>query len=348
MTAALYRLRLLVAVVVVLVAGTVATLLLVGGSTPTEQLRGQETATVPAASATTVPAPVLPPNILGGPVGLHAIPVPGPRAEDLIILETIAESGGTQGQLIIWRADGGLKTQLFPAAAETGRPPPGPFQDPNSAIITGMQQRGGDRRELGIVYDATAYGSGSPTSMFVLLRLEGDQWRIVWSAADHTPDWRSSHGRVEFPQSDLSQLVVRSDSAFGRDPLSGVLFEANAGPHRAFVDTWARQGDSYVRTSAETVPSAYATLVEFLYGLGTGDDSGARALVTDASLVTRARELSLDAYAGKNWIIGCANSVDCGIQAGPISFYAGPLVVILFVEQSGQWLISDIQNEPSP
>jgi hypothetical protein len=188
--------------------------------------------------------------------------------------------------------------------------------------------------------------------MFVLLRLEGDQWQIVWNAGDHLPDWRFSHGRVEFPQSDLSQLIVRSDSAFGRDPLSGVLVEANSGPHRAFVDTWERHDDSYVRTSSATVPSAYATLVEFLYALGTGDDSGARALVTDASLVTRAKSAGLDGAIGKNWLISCG-SPDCGIQEGPIGFdpqrYHGePNALVSFVKQNGRWLISDIQNEPSP
>jgi hypothetical protein len=252
-------------------------------------------------------------------------------------------------QTITWLAGGKKMTQLFPAAPETSRPPPGPFDDVNSAIIDGVQQLSGGRRELGIVYDATAYGSGSPTAMFVLLRLEGDQWRIVWDSADHIADWRSSHGRVEFPQGDLSELIVRSDSAFVRDdPLSGVLFEANAGPHRAFVDTWVRLGDGYTLASAVTAPSAYATLVQFLYALGTGGDATARALVTDAALVDRARSAGLGDANAKNWLIACHDSPDCGVATGPITFYQGPPVKISFVEQHRQWLISEITSNSGP
>jgi len=336
------------AIIVLGVAAGVA-LWIAPSSQPAREAAAQPTAvpTGPPATATQSPPPFVPQNIFGGRVGLRALPVPGPRPEDLIILETIAP-GYTEGQLIIWRTNGELKTQLFPSVSSQ-RQFPGLLQDVNSAIIDGMQQRSGDRRELGVVYDATAYGSGSPTSMFVLLRLEGDQWRIVWAAADHTPDWRSSHGRVEFPAADLSELVVRSDSWIdGTDALSDVFHEANSGPHRYFVDTWMREGDSYIRTGAETVPSAYATLVEFMYALGTGDDSGARALVTDASLLDRARSLGLDGAIGKNWLIACKDSLDCGVHAGPIGFHQGPPVQIYFEQRDGAYLISDITSSPSP
>jgi hypothetical protein len=316
-----------------------AALTLAACSSSPEQLasstatQNAETAATPTIAATSQPTP-----------RITSIEVPGQDPEDLITLQTVSGVQGTTEHVIAWRAGGQLKTQHLPAV-RSEVPPPGPLQGVDSVIIAGVQQRSGDRRDLGIVYDATAYGSGSPTAMFALLRLEDDQWRGVWSAVDHTSEWRSSHGRVEFPQSDLSQLVVRSDSAFGRDPLSGVLFEANAGPHRSFVDTWARQGDSYVRTSAETVPSAYATLVEFMYDLAQHDDVHAAMLTTEPALVSRARELGLDSYAGKNWSVGCA---DCNLQTGPISFYQGPPAVISFMEQGGQWLITDITDGASP
>jgi hypothetical protein len=334
--AALIRLRVLVLAIIVLGAAAGVALALTGESGPPKEAVSEPTVE-PTATAESVPTPF----VDLAPTGVHAHEVTGPTPDDLIILETFEGDGRTLGQAIIWRTNGELKTQF-----------PGPFQDVNSAIIDGVQQRSGDRRELGIVYDASAYGSGSPTAMFVLLRLEGDQWRIVWNAADHLADWRSAHGRVEFPQGDLSQLIVRSDSAFGHDSLSGVLFEANAGPHRGFVDTWVREGDGYVRQSAETVPSAYATLAEFLYALGTGDDAGARALVADAALVGTARSLGLDGAIGKNWLIHCDDWTHC-LEEGPIGFdpqggRGEPNALVSFVEQNGQWLISNIQNEPPP
>lgn len=103
-----------------------------------------------------------------------------------------------------------------------------------------------------------------------------------------------------------------------------------------------------MRQSAETVPSAYATLVMFLYDLAHGDDAGARALVTDAALVNTARSLGLDGWKGKYWLLACPNTggSGCGWDSGPVSFYQGPPVAISFVEQDGQWLISDITKRP--
>jgi hypothetical protein len=331
--AAFVRLRALVAAIIVLGVAAGVALWFAPASPPPKEAASEPTV-APTATVESVPTPF----VDLAPTGLHAREVTGPMPDDLIVLETFEGDGRTLGQAIIWRTNGELKTQF-----------PGPFQDADSAIIDGVQQRSGDRRELGIVYDATAYGSGSPTAMFVLLRLEGGQWRIVWNAADHLADWRSSHGRVEFPQGDLSELIVRSDSAFVRDdPLSGVLFEANAGPHRGFVDTWVREGDGYVRQSAQTVPSAYATLVEFLYALGTGDDPGARALVTDAALVDTARSLGLDGALGKNWNISC-DSGDCGVQTGPIGFYGNaPKAEVFFEQRAGRYLISEIRERSAP
>lgn len=287
--------------------------------------------------------------------------VPGQSPEDVITLETIIDpvGTGTTEHTITWRSHGEQKEQHLPAAATHGPTQRqgmgtllGRFMDVNSSVISGMQQIQNGKRELGVVYDATAYGSGSPTAHFALLRLDGDEWNIVWDV-DRVAGWRGSHGRIEFPNGDLSQLVMHSDSwSEGADDLSGVIFEANAGPHRTFVDTWVRQGDSYVRQSAETVPSAYATLVEFMYALGNGDDAAARALVTEAALVDTALSDGLDGWAGKSWLIACPVG-DCGVQTGPIGFdpqrYHGePNALISFVEQGGQWLISDIKDTDSP
>jgi hypothetical protein len=255
------------------------------------------------------------------------VEVPGRAPEDLIALGTVADpvGTGTMEQTITWLAGGKKMTQHIPRdpsplIARDGR---GSlmerFDGVDSSVISGVQQTQDGKRELGIVYDATAYGSGSPTAHFVLLRLEGDAWQIVWDV-QQSASWRGSHGRIEFPNGDLSELVVRSDDfSEGSDALSAVIFEANAGPHRAFVDTWARLGNGYTLASAVTVPSAYATLVEFLYALGTGGDATARALVTDAALVDEARREGLGGWAGKNWGIACPVG-DCGVQAGPIGF----------------------------
>jgi hypothetical protein len=346
--------RWLVALGLVVLAGflTLATSCSNDGSrstaTPTQQLSA--TPTVPQS----------PPS--GAGVSGTTVEVPGLTSDDTIVLRTVTVSAGgpTKEHIITWRDAGGEETQhvpVKPSPAPTARQGmgalAGPFDGIDSAIYFGLQQEHDGKRELGVVYDATAYGSGSPTAHFALLRLDGDSWRVIWDVAQGDV-WRGSHGRIEFPNGDLSELVVRSDDfSEGADELSGVIFEANAGPHRGFIDTWERRGDKYVRESAETVPSAYATLVEFMYDLAHDDDNQAAELVADPSLVEKGRSVGLGDWKGKGWLIACPVG-DCGIGSGPISFdprrsQGDPNAVISFVERNGQWLISDIsQTDGTP
>jgi len=216
-------------------------------------------------------------------------------------------------------------------------------------VIGAVQQMQDGRREVGVTYDTASLGSGSPQLAFALFRLENDRWNIVWDSIGKL-GWRGSHGRADFPNGDLSQFVVQSDSwGSGTDELSGVLHESNAGPHRFFVDTWVRQGDGYVRRSAETVAAPYATLVQFLYNLSVSNDAGAAAQAADPALVGRARSVGLASPPG-NWLVTCGDDggTSCG-KTSPIRFYegAGPTVAISFVEQDGRWLISDIEPAPN-
>ncbi|MEX0785524.1 MAG: hypothetical protein WD939_02695 [Dehalococcoidia bacterium] len=248
---------------------------------------------------------------------------------------------------IIWMEDYEGRSQVLASPTDVVR---GTLSAPDSVVMQAvLNEKPGSPRELGIVYDATAFGSGSPTARFALLRLEEDAWRVVWdSGADE--DWRGSHGRVEFPSGDTSELVVRSDSwVDGYDELSDVLHESNSGPHRYFVDTWQRDGDDYVRVSAQALPAPYATLVEFLHALSVGDESGALERVTDDELVSVARGVGMDAAPGNYWTAICEDGLACG-EAEPITFdptrYHGePPVAVYFEERDGQWLISDIRRD---
>lgn len=267
---------------------------------------------------------------------LYAYAVVGSRPEDLIFIETLATPSPASGNLIVWWENGRARTQLFEVSGE-------------SAIIKGVQQRIGNQRELAVVYDAAAYGSGSPMAGVALLRLEGNSWRVLWDSRVDADAWRGGHGRVAFPDGDIGVLEVRGDIwGDGGDELPSVLFEANAGPHRQFVDRWERDGDGYIIASAQTVPSPYATLVEFLYALGNGDDARAERLVTDGALIDRARTLGLDEALGKGWLVDCADWSTC-LDAGPIGFdplrtRGEPAAEVFFEEDDGRWLIDDVRE----
>ena len=213
---------------------------------------------------------------------------------------------------ILWLEEYEAKTQTLVPTAEVLR---GSLTDPNSVVFYAIQRKAtGGERELGVVYDAASFGSRSPVARFALLRLEEGEWRVQWDSGV-ADGWRGSHGTVEFSNGDLSELVVRRDSSGeGRDELSAVLYESNSGPHRYFVDTWVREGDTYVRQSAETVAAPYATLVEFLYALSIGDEVGAREQVTEAELATLARDFGMDTAPGQYWFVNCDNGFTCGMD----------------------------------
>ncbi len=279
--------------------------------------------------------------------GVAIVVAPGPRNPERIDIPVVVVTAPGSGQhTILWNQDFQGRAQMLEPTEYVGR---GTLHSPYSVISHAIQNQTVDGvRELGIVYNAAAFGSGSPTARLALLRLTEDAWQLLWdSGADE--EWRGSHGTVEFSDGDLSEIVVRSDSwVDGYDQLSNVLHESNSGPHRYFVDTWVRNGDGYVRSSAETVPAPYATLVEFLYALGQGDDAGAQEWVTQAELVSRARSFGMDGDS-RHWLITCPYGQECGvdepIRFDPTQYHGEPAVAVYFEERDGQWLIRDIQPE---
>jgi len=114
-----------------------------------------------------------------------------------------------------------------------------------------------------------------------------------------------------------------------------------------FVDTWVRRGDAadapvrYERVEAETLPSAYATLVEFVAALSTGAEARARELVADAALVDEGRRLGLlQLPVGQCRMLSFP---DPAVEtAGPLTILDGPAagVTISFVCQGDAWLIA--------
>ncbi len=329
------------------VAITVAALLLRFAPTSRPEVEVTSPPTSDAIPNTPIPSQVWPGavarDVLKGGGRVVKATIQSKERNFVVMVVTLAP-GGSAGHVIVWQDDRGTRMQLLQAEGAVGGLASG-----NSVVIHGVYETRGGRRELGIVYDGSAFGSASPTARLALLRLEGDEWRIIWDS-DEIDEWRGSHGDVEFPNGNLSELVVRSDSwSDGYDELSDVLHESNSGPHRYFVDTWVRDGDGYVRSAADTVPAPYATLVEFMYALSIGNEFTARDWVTERDLLAAARDLGLDDGPTKHWLITCHNGIDCGkeepITFDPRSEHGEPRAAIFFEERDGQWLISDIKPD---
>ncbi|MGB9887129.1 MAG: tetratricopeptide repeat protein [Moorellales bacterium] len=198
--------------------------------------------------------------------------------------------------------------------------------------------------EMAAVYDSAFSGSGSPRPELYLLRRQGDGWRILWRPPYR--EWRHSHGSITFTGAALEEFVLQGDSWEVGDGKDQIFHEANAGPHRRFRDVWQRQGDAYRRVSAETLASAYNTLVEFVYQLSLGQEQQAAQWVVDRALISRAKEYGLvQRPLGQRWLLDLP---DPAVEVrGPLTIVSGPAAGVraIFVNREGKWLLKDLEKD---
>ncbi|MCC6905909.1 MAG: hypothetical protein IT326_08715 [Anaerolineae bacterium] len=206
---------------------------------------------------------------------------------------------------------------------------------------------------LGIVYE-TAPLSGPSRTHFALMRFGETGWETAW-LSDTAPDWWiNTQGATLAVSEDLSRLVVT-----GPAPGTSALFdEATTGISRTLQITWERNGDRYrpvplpesYRNRAEWLrataqPSPYATLVEFLERLVTGDTEGAAQVATNPDAVSNALAFGLN-YAGRRYIV-------TRITGGEIEFRdtRGAFIVTFQAGTPGAgpaWLIDTIRPLGAP
>lgn len=237
---------------------------------------------------------------------------------------------------IFWWEEGKMKHQLF---FSNEFPTEAAF---TSAVYDSRVVKGPDgSTEMGLVIETSYIGNLTPRPYYILLRLVNDRWRLVWRPPLY--QWRSSHGELAFDGQGIDRFTLQSDSWHTDDAKGRIFNESNDGPHRHFIDTWERDGDSYKLIDSRTAPSAYNTLVEFIYMLSTGNEKSARVLVTDEGLVEKAKELNLVQPA----LNGCwslqLDSPEVE-KKGPLRIVDGPAagVTVAFEQRGDNWLIKSI------
>ncbi len=202
--------------------------------------------------------------------------------------------------------------------------------------------RGSDNStEAGVVVETSYLGKTAPSPYYGLLRLTDDHWKLVWRPPVYK--WRNSHATVKISGSGLKELILKGDSARTNDGKNRIFNEKGGAPRRHFEDIWQRDGDSYKLTDYESIPSAYNTLVEFIYSLSTDDEAAAKDLVADTALIEKAKQLKLiQPDLSGRWMLKTADA-DAETE-GPFTITGGPADGITFTfEQQGQkWLIKDI------
>ncbi|MBC8449892.1 MAG: PD40 domain-containing protein [Chloroflexi bacterium] len=202
--------------------------------------------------------------------------------------------------------------------------------------------RTGDDYRLALVFNPCACSSMGRCHELSLYRLQKNGWQEVWKARDAAA-WRHSHASLRFISDGIEAVVLESSSWLLGDPKSSIFWEANAGPHRWFLDTWQRQGDAYVLVQSETRPSAYNTLVEFIYALKTGEDP--RRWVAEPGLLEIARRLDLAALPSTQVSFADWST---GEQEGPIFLdHGGRWITFDFIVRDGQYLVAAIGSRNS-
>lgn len=213
-------------------------------------------------------------------------------------------------------------------------------------LVTARIQQNGEQRELAVIWDPCVTSSMGHCQQVQLYRYDGPQWALRWQSRPGQEAWPYSHAEAQFAQAGIESIRIRSSSWapraepwFPQDPRSQIFFEANAGPHRWFTDTWQLQGDHYRLTKRQVEPSAYHTLVEFIYALQSGGDP--TIWVTDPQVIDTAQGLGLATLSTPALV--CIESWPAGQTAGPIKIgECQDAMTVFFVQVGKQYLIERI------
>ena len=292
-----------------------------------------------------------------GEGGFTLAPVPGDVP--LIIVEHPGNPGTCRStDVIVWRGADAWQSQLLTPLL------PDPVDDRllggATSLYGALQRRPADLIREGAVGHTTLLSvlaltasCGSGPSMEVLLfALDGGTWHLAWdprgsemtTLTDATAEFADASG--------IDHVHLRGD-LWGVGPAGGIFHESHPGPHRISDQAWTLDKERYVLSSSTVEPSAYATLVNFIYALSTDDDAGATKLLADASLLGTAKRLGLTQRPlGQQWSTNLDSMTVC---CGPIHIFSGPEwhggppqpIVVTFVQRDGDWLISRIDVDLS-
>ncbi len=214
---------------------------------------------------------------------------------DIILLNYSIYNNSSDGYALYWFEGDTLNYKVFKAENVMDSP----FPDNMTVISARISKADNGSIEIGAIFDGLGYGNGGqskPCPVYKLLRLEGKDWRVIWSSPDSgvpQDDWQNNHGLIKFSGQGISEFTLEGDSLLYTDGKENILSQTKSGSMRYFKETWSRQGDEYILKKSETIPTAFNTLLEFIYSISKGDEKTALKYVNDKSLINKAKELEL-------------------------------------------------------
>jgi len=287
-----------------------------------------------------------------GEAGFVVAPVGGPLP--VVLIERPGDPGMCRSvDFIAWRTGGEWRLQfatpLLPDPIDDRLLGPATFPG-NARVPAAMLARvvSDAGSTLMTVLSSTATCGSGPRMYPLLVALKGDAWQLAWDPRGSELTTLSD-SRTDFVDaSGIDHVHVRGALWGSADPAGTIFAESHPGPHRYVDQTWTRDGQRYVLSASQVEPSAYNTLVNFVYRLSIGDEAGAAKPLADPSLIDAAKRLGLiQQPLGRRWTIN--PDPDAWVR-GPIHILSGPEwnggppqpVVVTFEQREGHWLISGI------
>ena len=190
---------------------------------------------------------------------------------------------------VFWPEDGELWQQWWAKGSEMWTA----LRSPPHAVRAVRGEKG---LELGIAGDQL---EDRPWAHYRLLRLcaaEGSgtatlagHWEPVWSWRDApSGSWGGLDGHVQFAGEGLERLQLTGALPDDFEAAPRVFGEFGVYSKQRVGSIWERQGDTYVRVTAQLQPTPMTTLSQFIAALREGDLDAAAKWVTDQALVEQA------------------------------------------------------------
>jgi hypothetical protein len=271
---------------------------------------------------------------------LDVILRPNAPVEIPIVLASFHGDVPHQGLVILSAIDGNWSSQEYGL--------PDYAYDPE--FVTALQESHDGHVDLGIAWNCA--GCSAPHTEFRLLRLIGNRWITIWrpqtgefhgAQAEDSLHFVSSLDRFTIHYSDWSP-----PDSLGRIDGRAIFGAANAGPHRMFIDTWQRTGDSYKLVGTVSIPGTYKTTVEFFAAILQGNDAGAARWTTSASLINRAHALGLDRLPIPLWADDDDKTGFVKIWVNETPNEANPRMsqhyLLKMIKPATEWLVESIEQ----
>jgi hypothetical protein len=272
---------------------------------------------------------------------LHVDAILGPQAQGEIPIVLASFHGDFlhQGLVIFTLIGGNWSHQEYAL--------PDQAEDPE--FVAGLQESHGGHVDLGVAWNCA--NCSAPHTEFRLLRSVDNRWLTVWQPQIGKFHGAHAEDSLKFVAG-LDRFTIHYSDWSSPDNLGlidgrAIFGAANGGPHRWFIDTWQRTGDSYHLVDTLSIPSTYKTTVEFFSALLRGNNAAAAHWTTGQSLVSRARALALDQLPMPLWASDDDKTGMVSIWSDETPNQANPRMnphyLLKMVKPGTEWLVDSIE-----